>query len=158
VDDVVLDDPALGPVGADQTGLVGGRRCPGARGLGELEPTNSDVGEVMLCPVKVIQISGVIAMHRRWLRVIKRLRRSLEAYRSLTHIGLRVWEDRFTGIEQAIALPKADEETWRYLCAVVEDAKASGFVARALEASGQGHATVAGPAPPPGRSAPRPRD
>jgi polar amino acid transport system substrate-binding protein len=90
----------------------------------------------MLCPVKVIQISGVIAMHRGWLRVIKRLRRSLEACRSLTHIGLRVLEDRFTGIEQAIALPKADEETWRYLCAFVEDAKASGFVARALEASG----------------------
>ena len=48
VDDVVLDDPALGPVRTDQTGLVGGRRRPRGRGLGELEPADGDVVEVML--------------------------------------------------------------------------------------------------------------
>lgn len=64
------------------------------------------------------------------------------------HPGLLVLEDRFTGIEQAMAIPKADEETLRYLCAFIEDAKASGFVAQALDASGQGDASVAGPAQP----------
>src|SRR5512133_1881124 len=48
VDDVVLDDPALGPVRPDQAGLVGRRRGPGAGGLGELKPTDSDVVEVAL--------------------------------------------------------------------------------------------------------------
>jgi len=47
-----------------------------------------------------------------------------------------------------MAMPKGDDNSWRYLCDFVEDAKASGFVARALEASGQGDATVAGPAAP----------
>src|SRR5512132_275289 len=48
VDDVVLDDPPLGPVRPDQAGLVGGRRGPGGGGLGELEPADSDVVDVVL--------------------------------------------------------------------------------------------------------------
>ena len=48
VDAVVLDDPALGPVRADQAGLVGGRRRPRGGGLGELEPADGDVVEVVL--------------------------------------------------------------------------------------------------------------
>ena len=48
VDDVVLDDPALGPVRPDQAGLVGRRRCPGTRGLGEFKPADGDVVEVVL--------------------------------------------------------------------------------------------------------------
>ncbi|MEW3744792.1 restriction endonuclease, partial [Pseudomonas aeruginosa] len=59
---------------------------------------------------------------------------------------LRVLEDRFTGIEQAMATPKVDEATLRYLSAFIEGVKASGFVAQALDASGQGDASVAGPA------------
>jgi polar amino acid transport system substrate-binding protein len=66
------------------------------------------------------------------------------------HPGLRVLQDQFTVIEQAMAMPKADEDTWRYLCAFVEDAKTSGLIARALDASGQGDATIAGPASPTG--------
>src|SRR5829696_2402880 len=52
VDDVVLDDPALGPVWPDQAGLVGRRRGPGAGGLGEFKPANGDVVEVVLDRVK----------------------------------------------------------------------------------------------------------
>src|SRR5215217_910448 len=48
VDDVVLDDPALGPVGADETGLVRGGRGPGARRLRQLKATDGDEVEVML--------------------------------------------------------------------------------------------------------------
>src|SRR5215207_758077 len=48
VDDVVLDDPALGPVWPDQAGLVGRRRGPGAGGLGEFESMDGDVVEMVL--------------------------------------------------------------------------------------------------------------
>src|SRR5512133_2354942 len=48
VDDVVLDDPALGPVRPDQAGLVGRRRSPGGGGLGELKPAGGDVVDVVL--------------------------------------------------------------------------------------------------------------
>ncbi|MCE3277702.1 MAG: hypothetical protein K0R13_3557, partial [Propionibacteriaceae bacterium] len=48
MDDVVLDDPALGPVWPDQTGLIGRRRSPGAGGLGEFKPANGDVVEVVV--------------------------------------------------------------------------------------------------------------
>jgi polar amino acid transport system substrate-binding protein len=81
------------------------------------------------------------------------VRQPLLAY-ARAHPGLRVLEDRFTAIEQAMAMPKGEEDAWRYLCAFVEEAKASGLVARALEASGQSDATVAGPAVPSGPDAP----
>ena len=48
MDEVVFDDPALGPVRTDQAGLVRGRRRPGGCGLGQLEPADGDVVEVML--------------------------------------------------------------------------------------------------------------
>ena len=48
VDDVVLDDPALRPVGADEAGLVGGRRGPRAGGLRQLEAAHGDVVDVVL--------------------------------------------------------------------------------------------------------------
>src|SRR5215212_3402769 len=48
MDDVVFDDPALGPVRPDQTRLVGCRRGPGSGGLGEFKPANGDVVEVVL--------------------------------------------------------------------------------------------------------------
>src|SRR5581483_6951752 len=48
VDRVVLDDPALGPVRADEPGLVRGRRGPRARRLGQFEAAYGDVVEVVL--------------------------------------------------------------------------------------------------------------
>lgn len=50
--------------------------------------------------------------------------------------GLRVMDGSFMVIRQAAAVPKGREEALAYLDRFIEDAKASGFVARALEESG----------------------
>ena len=63
------------------------------------------------------------------------------------HAGLRVMEDRFMAIEQAVGTPKGRQAGAAYLRGFVEEMKASGFVARALERSGQTGATVAPPSP-----------
>lgn len=62
--------------------------------------------------------------------------------------GSRVLEDRFMVIAQAAGVPKGREAGARYVREFIEDAKASGFVAKALEDSGvEGSATIAPPAP-----------
>jgi polar amino acid transport system substrate-binding protein len=61
------------------------------------------------------------------------------------HADLRVLPGRFMVIEQAMGTPKGRDAAWRYLCAFVEDVKASGFVADALAASGRLDAQVAPP-------------
>jgi polar amino acid transport system substrate-binding protein len=48
-------------------------------------------------------------------------------------------------IEQAMGTPKGREAGWRYLREFIEEMKASGFVAKALNASGQTDAAVAPP-------------
>src|SRR5882757_2500955 len=64
-----------------------------------------------------------------------------------SHSGLRVIEQRFMAIEQAMGTPKARyngrEAAPRYLAAFVEEMKASGFVADALKRSNQPDAVVA---------------
>jgi len=66
------------------------------------------------------------------------------------HPGLRVIEQRFMAIEQAMGTPKARysgrEAGPRYLAAFVEEMKATGFVADALKRSNQPDAVVAPPA------------
>src|SRR3954471_20137435 len=62
-----------------------------------------------------------------------------------THPNVRVIDGRFMAIEQAMGTPKGRDAAARYLRQFVEDVKASGFVAEALERSGQGDATVAPP-------------
>jgi polar amino acid transport system substrate-binding protein len=57
--------------------------------------------------------------------------------------GVRVIEGRFMSIEQAMGTPKGREGGARYLREFVEEMKASGFVARALERSGQQGAEIA---------------
>jgi len=57
--------------------------------------------------------------------------------------ALRVMEGRFMTIEQAMGTLKGRDAAWQYLRAFVEEMKESGFVARALELSGQHDATVA---------------
>jgi polar amino acid transport system substrate-binding protein len=47
--------------------------------------------------------------------------------------GSRVLEGQITGVQQAIGTPKARGEAAKYLREFAEDAKASGFVARAIE-------------------------
>ena len=60
-----------------------------------------------------------------------------------TNPNVRVMDGRFMVIEQAMGTPKGREAGARYLREFVEEMKASGFVAKGLERSGQGDATVA---------------
>jgi polar amino acid transport system substrate-binding protein len=60
--------------------------------------------------------------------------------------GYRVIPGRFMVIEQAMGTPQGREAGARYLREFIEDVKASGFVAAALERSGQKDAAVAPPA------------
>jgi len=64
-----------------------------------------------------------------------------------THPNVRVMDGRFMAIEQAMGTPRGREAGARYLREFIEEMKASGFVARGLERSGQGDATVAPKAP-----------
>ncbi|MCW8084205.1 ABC transporter substrate-binding protein [Sabulicella glaciei] len=61
--------------------------------------------------------------------------------------GFRVIPGRFMVIEQAIGIPQEREAALPWLRAFVEEMKASGVVARGLEATGQRSATVAPSAP-----------
>ena len=54
---------------------------------------------------------------------------------------------RFMVIEQAMGTPKGREAARSYLRGFIEEMKASGFVAKALERSGQTDAAVAPPTP-----------
>ncbi|HXP98186.1 MAG TPA: ABC transporter substrate-binding protein [Telmatospirillum sp.] len=62
-----------------------------------------------------------------------------------THHGVRVIDGRFTAIEQAMGTPKGRPAARQYLQSFIEAMKATGFVAAALERSGQGEAGVAPP-------------
>lgn len=61
------------------------------------------------------------------------------------HPGYRVMAEPFATVGQAMGVPKGRGPAFAYLEAFVEEMKASGFVARALEESGS-RATVAPPA------------
>jgi len=62
------------------------------------------------------------------------------------HHGIRLIQDPFMQIRQAVGVPKASRpETVRFLHALVEELKASGFIADALRRAGQ-TAAVAPPA------------
>lgn len=62
------------------------------------------------------------------------------------HPGTRIIPERFMAIEQAMGTVRGRDAGIAYLRSFIEEMKASGFVARALAASGQGDATVAPPA------------
>lgn len=62
------------------------------------------------------------------------------------HPGTRIIPERFMAIEQAMGTVKGRDAGVAYLRTFVEEMKASGFVARALAASGQSDAAVAPPA------------
>ncbi len=62
------------------------------------------------------------------------------------HPGLRVMAGRFMAIEQAMGAPKGRAAGVAYLRALIEELKASGFVADGLARSGQRDAIVAPPA------------
>ena len=60
-----------------------------------------------------------------------------------THPGLRVIDGRFTSIEQAMATPKGRPAAREFLQSYIEEMKSNGFIASALERSGQRGAGVA---------------
>jgi len=60
-----------------------------------------------------------------------------------THPGLRVIDGRFVSIEQAMGTPKGRPAAREFLQSFIEEMKGSGFVASALERSGQLGAGVA---------------
>src|SRR5262245_22871040 len=57
--------------------------------------------------------------------------------------GSRMVDGRFMGVQQSIAVPKGKDAGLAYLRRVVEDAKASGLVARAIERTGARGVSVA---------------
>lgn len=73
------------------------------------------------------------------------VRQPLESF-ARSHPGLRVVDGRFTAIEQAMGTPAGRPEAAAYLAGFIEEMKASGFVAAALERTGQHDAAVAPPA------------
>ena len=60
--------------------------------------------------------------------------------------GSRLVEGRFMGVQQSIAVPKGRDAGLAFLRRVVEDAKTSGLVARAIEKAGARGVCVAPPA------------
>ncbi len=80
------------------------------------------------------------------LEVLAGVKQSLAAF-AQSQPGMRLIPGRFMQIEQAMGTPKGRPVGARYLRDFVEAMKASGFVAKALAASGQGEASVAPPAP-----------
>lgn len=63
-----------------------------------------------------------------------------------TRPEVRVLDGRFMAIEQAMGIDHGKPAGHRYLAAFIEEMKRDGFVARALERSGQKGAQVAPPA------------
>lgn len=72
---------------------------------------------------------------------------SLALYAS-SHPGLRLLEGRFMVIEQAMVTVRGPQAR-DYIAGLIEELKASGFVAHELAATGQADAVVAPPAPRP---------
>lgn len=70
------------------------------------------------------------------LDAVAGVRQALAAYAD-AHAGMRIMQDRFMDIRQAMGTPKGRLAGVGYLKSFVEDVKASGFVAAALKRSGQ---------------------
>ncbi|TDD59393.1 transporter substrate-binding domain-containing protein [Kribbella antibiotica] len=80
------------------------------------------------------------------LEVAAGIRQPITAYVA-AHPEARLIEERFMQIQQAVGTTKTRQpETVAYLQDLVEELKASGFIADSLQAAGQADATVAPPA------------
>ena len=75
------------------------------------------------------------------IEVVAGVRQALETY-AAKHPDLRVFEEAFMSIRQAIAVPKGRAMTLPYLDAFLREVKASGFVASALARSGHAEVTI----------------
>jgi polar amino acid transport system substrate-binding protein len=76
------------------------------------------------------------------LDAVAGVRQPLEAA-AAKHPGLRVIDGSFMVIRQAAGVPRGRPAAARYVADFIEEAKASGFVARALRESGVGDVAVA---------------
>lgn len=65
--------------------------------------------------------------------------------RAQANPGLRVLDDRFTAIQQAMGTPRGRQAGAAYVSAFIEEMKTSGAVRKALDATGQANAVVAPP-------------
>lgn len=88
---------------------------------------------------------AVEVFRRERLDAVAGVKQPLVAYAG-AHPDTRVIPGRFMVIEQAVGIPQGREAALPWLRAFVEEMKASGFVGRALAASGQSDAEVAPPA------------
>jgi polar amino acid transport system substrate-binding protein len=95
--------------------------------------------------VRTASTDAIAAFEREGLDVLAGVGQPLRAFVAATP-GMRVIPGRFMAIEQAMALPRGREAGLDYLRGFIEEAKASGFVAKALQESGQPDAQVAPPA------------
>jgi len=86
--------------------------------------------------------AAVAAFESGHLDALAGVRQPLEAL-AATHPGWRVLDGRFMQIDQAMALPAGHPAGLAYLRGFIAEMKASGFVARALQVSGQSGAAVA---------------
>jgi polar amino acid transport system substrate-binding protein len=89
-------------------------------------------------------LEAIDAFLRDGYEVAAGVKATLALYAS-DHPGLRLLEGRFMVIEQAMVTVRGPAAR-DYIAALVEELKASGFVARELAATGQAEATVAPPA------------
>jgi polar amino acid transport system substrate-binding protein len=80
------------------------------------------------------------------LEAVAGVRQQLAAYAS-TDPSMRIMADKFMDVPQAVGIPRGRVLAPAYLHAFVEEMKSSGFVADALQRSGQAGALVAPPAP-----------
>jgi polar amino acid transport system substrate-binding protein len=78
--------------------------------------------------------------------VVAGVRQSLLA-NSVKLPGSRIFATRFMAIEQALGIPKGHDAAAKYLREFIEDVKASGFVAHAIEKAGVRGVSVAPAAP-----------
>lgn len=89
---------------------------------------------------------GVDVFRAEGLEVAAGIRQPITRYVA-EHPDLRLIDERFMQIQQAVGTAKAKQpETVAYLHDLIEELKASGFVAASLAASGQADAAVAPPA------------
>jgi polar amino acid transport system substrate-binding protein len=91
-------------------------------------------------PTSLESIEAFLSNH---LDVVAGVKASLIEY-AAQHPGLRLLDGRFMVIEQAMATVRGPEAR-NYIAAMIEELKASGFVAKELADSGQTEATVAPP-------------
>jgi polar amino acid transport system substrate-binding protein len=89
---------------------------------------------------------GVTAFETRGLEAAAGIRQPMAAY-AAAHAGVRVIPERFMEIQQAVGTAKDRRpETVAFLHDLVEELKASGFVAESLRRAGRPDAAVAPPA------------